>query len=1182
VGVSRRPFTLLIVLGVGLLSVALNIVTNYLTSAETTSQLSALIRQWSLPALGALVLLLLAGQGALFLADRPVKRRWNAERPPYPGLEAFTSADAGVFFGRDDEIQELLDRLHPSSSRDERFVAVVGPSGSGKSSLVHAGLIPQLTGRRHRWVVLSVVLENSPVENLARCLASADPALDSDQVADRMAADRQELGRQVAALQSGRSSSVLLVIDQAEELFTIADDTERNAFLELLRAALHDSRRFFVIATLRSDFLDEFMAVGFTSMIRRPVVVGPLDRPTLFRVIEEPAAQAGMQFAPHLVSTIVDDAGGGDALPLLAYTLESLYRITRSTSTVTESDYRRIGGVAGALSKQADRVVEGLHDVGREAVLSTLLRFVTLDESGPARRRVPRRALSDAERRVVDAFVDARLLVSSMVDGDATVEVAHDALFRQWPPLRQAVEARADELRGRAELERWAQDWERAGRSDAYLLGGERLETAQRWEAELGASLDEVPMVGEFLEHSRRLDRAAMTRLSDAVAHEALAEIERDPELGILLGLAALEDCAPTPLANRALVSTMANPVVRVLRGHRSVVRAVAWSPDGALIATASQDRDLRIWDAEHGTEQFVLGGHEESIWALAWSPDGHHIASASDDHTARVWDARTGELVAMLVHSDWVRGVAWSPDGTRMATGSHDRSIRIWSLDAPSTASLVIDAGVVLWDVAWSPDGELIATTSPDGVVRLWDAVGGQQVRAIQGLGEGEWLRRPAWSPVARRLAVASTDRTVQVWEPDTDEAPLVLNGHLAAVWDVAWSADGERIASASRDRTVRLWGARSGAELTVLSGHTDAVQSVAWSPDGDLLASGSRDRTARVWQAERPDGGMLLRGHADAIQALAWSPDGSRLATASGDHTARVWDPTSAQPLCVLRGHEDALRGLAWSPDGSRLVTASDDRSARVWDTHDGRQVLVLATRNWVRGVAWSPDGSRIVTALRDRLVEVWDAGTGASVRVLSGHDDEVDAVAWSPNGRWIASASGDRTARIWDARRGTELHVLSGHEEWVWAVAWSPDGQRVLTASDDCTARVWNPRTGDEVLVLRGHQDWIRGIAWSPDGRYVVTGSHDGTARVWDSASGTELAIVFVAEGWVSALGWSPDGARLAIGAYDRAVVQDAVTSLDAIKERARRRVSRHLTTEERRRVGLPLRTAGPTPT
>ncbi len=1173
---SRRPFTLLLVLVVALLSVALNVVTNYLTSSANAPAAFQLLQKWSLPALGVLVLLLLLGQGALFLADRPVKRRWNAARPPYPGLEAFTTSDAGVFFGRDREIQELLDRLHPASSRQkDRFVAVVGPSGSGKSSLVQAGLIPQLTGRRHRWMILTVIPEERLLWNLARSLlAPAHSAREIDWLAKRIKADPPELSRHVAELQPGRSVSVLLVLDQAEELFTLGGDADTRIFLEALRTALNENRRLFVVATLRSDFLDEFMAAGFTDLVRRPVVVGPLDRPALFRVVEEPAAQAGLHFAPGLVSIIVDDTGGGDALPLLAYTLESLYRMARGAGTVTEADYQRLGGVAGALAKHADRVVDAMHDIDREAVLSTLLRFVTLDESGPARRRVPRRTLGDDERPIVDAFVEARLLTTSSVGGEATVEVAHEALFRQWPPLRQAVEARSDELRGRAELERWAEDWKRAGRSDAYLLGGERLETAQRWEAELGSSLDEVPLVREFLENSRYLDRRAMAQLSEAVAREALAEKERDPALSMLLALAALEDCAPTTLANRALVVALASPVIHVLRGHRNVVRAVAWSPDGARLATGSQDRDVRLWDTKLGTELLTLKGHDQGVWDVAWSPDGRRLATASDDHTARIWDVDNGAVLATLrAHTDWVRGVAWSPDGGRLATASHDQTIRIWTVAGHASTLKVIDVDRVVWDVAWSPDGTRLASASPDHAARLWDVDQGVEVLALRG--HDDSVSRASWSSDGRLLATASLDRTARIWEPISGEPLHVLRGHGAAVWEVSWSPDGGRLATASRDRSIRLWSADTSAELEVLTGHTDAAQAVAWSHAGDLLASGSRDGTARVWRAERTDGSMLLCGHTDPVQALAWSPDGTRLATASGDHTARIWGAAQAQQLCVLLGHEDALRAVAWAPDGSRLVTVSDDRSARVWDSRDARQLLEVHVGEWVRGVAWSPDGSRFATVSRDRMVRVWEAATGEPILVMRGRADEVGAVAWSPDGRWIATASGDRTASIWDAGQGTAIHVLSGHEDSVWAVAWSPDGLRLVTASDDRTARIWDAQTGTVAVVLQGHEGWVRGATWSPDGRHVVTGSHDGTARVWDGDGGTELAIVFVSEGWVSALGWSPDGSRLAIGAYDRAVVQDAVTTLAVLTARARARVSRQLTDQERRRFRLPTR-------
>jgi WD40 repeat protein/energy-coupling factor transporter ATP-binding protein EcfA2 len=1179
--VSRQPFTLFLALVVALVSVALNVVTNYLTSAQNAPGAFSLVRQWSLPALGVLVLLLLAGQTALIVAGRPPKRRWNADRPPYPGLEAFTTADAGVFFGRDAEIEELLGRLNPTSQRQaERFVAVVGPSGSGKSSLVHAGLVPQLAGRRQRWVVLPAFEpEDRPIWNLARCLTSAQPALDLDEIAGRLSADPAEFGRQIAGLRTPghvRAPSVLLVIDQAEELFTLSPEPEMLSFLELLRRALQDHRRLSVIATLRSDFLDEFISAGFTDLVRSPVVVGPIDRATLHRVIEEPAEQAGLKFGPGLVSMIVDDTGGGDALPLLAYTMESLYRSARGSGTVTASDYRRLGGVAGALSKQADQVVDALSDVDRESVLLTLLRFVALDESGPVARRMPRRALNDIERRTVDAFVEARLLTSSTAGGEAIVEVAHEALFRQWPPLRQAVEARADELHGRAELERWAQDWERSGRGEGYLLSGERLETAERWATDLGGHLDDVPLVREFLEHSRHLDQSAMIRLSESVAREALAEIDRDPELSILLALGALEECFPTPLANRALVSALTNPVVRVLRGHRSVVRAVAWSPDGGRIVTGAQDGEARLWDARRDTELAVLRGHDEAIWAVVWSPDGERIATASDDRTVRIWDAEAGHVLTVLQgHTDWVRGVAWSPDGRRLATASHDQSVRIWSVGDPVTMERVIDLETVAWDVVWSPDGTRIAAASPDRCVRIWDAEDGSDAEVLVLQSPEEWVSHSCWSPDGRRLATASPDRTVRVWEPGGETAPMVLRGHSAAVWSVAWAPDGRRLASASRDRSVRLWDTDNGDELDVLSGHADAVQAVAWSPGGDLLVSGSRDRTARIWQAERTVGEMVLRGHTDAVQAVAWSPDGSRLATASGDHTALIWDPQSVQQQCRLAGHDDALRAIAWSPDGTRIVTVSDDRSARVWDARDGRQLILVRHSEWLRGTAWSPDGSRIATVSRDRLLQVWEADTGQPVSVMRGHTDEVDAVAWSPDSALIATVSGDRTARIWDATGGEELQVLQGHEEWVWCVSWSPDGRWLLTASDDHTARIWDVSTWTQAVVLRGHPDMIRGATWSPDSRHVATGSYDGTARIWDAASGSELAIVFVSPGWVSALGWSPDGSRLAIGAYDRAVIQDAVTSLDVLRGRARGRVSRQLTDEERRQAGLPAR-------
>ncbi len=1019
-------------------------------------------------------------------------------RPPYPGLEAFTEEDAGVFFAREPETAMLLDRLHPALPREaHRFVAVIGPSGSGKSSLVQAGLLPQLAKRRSRWVIVPpLVPEDRPIRNLARSLAAVLPGRQVDALAAELAGGAEALVsccEDLRASLGGRSVSVLLVVDQAEELLTLTGEQDRAVFLTLLREALREDPGVWVVATLRSEFLTGFLTTRFATLFRSPMVVGVLARTSLFEVIEKPAAHAGLSLdPPGLVHTMVEDTGGGDALPLLAYTLQALYLRAGPAGRVTAEQYRRLGGVAGALARQADSVTAQLRARDKEAsVLGTLLRFVTLDGSEPTRRRVRRSTLSGSEREIVDAFIAARLLTSDAEGDDALVEVTHEALFRHWAPLRQMIQARADELRQRADLERWAQDWVRSGRRDAYLLRDERLTTAQQWASALGNVAVELPVVGEFLARSRHFDRAAMVRLSEAVARRALASIEHDPEQSLLLALAAVEECAPTALAHRALLAALAASRIRsILRGHAGAVRDVAWSPDGQRIATASYDGTARVWDAERSIELAVLRGHQDVVLGVAWSPDGQRVATGSHDRTIRIWDATNGtELAAFRGHEDYVVGVAWAPLGQRIASVSRDRTVRVW--DAETAAELAI------------------------------------------------------------------------------------LRGHEDRVRAVAWAPDGHRIATTAADRTVRVWDAETAAELAILRGHEDWVEGMAWAPDGQRLASASLDRTARVWAAANGQELVVLRGHQDRVQGVAWSPDGHRLATASSDRTARIWAADTGSELVVLRGHEDGVRGVAWRPDGRRVATASYDRTARVWDADTGAELAVVRVHpEWLHGLAWSPDGRRLATTSSHRAVRVWDPDTSIELAVLRGHETGVDGVAWSPDGWRLATASRDRTARVWDVDGGVELAVLCGHEDWVRSVVWSPDGRHLATASGDRTARVWDVATGNQVAVLVGHEGWIESVAWSPDGQHVVTASRDRTARIWRVETGAELTIPGVHEDWIESVAWSPDGRRIATASRDRtARVWEAATDLNALVRRARQRILRELTDEERRSVMLP---------
>ncbi|TDQ55404.1 WD40 repeat domain-containing protein [Actinorugispora endophytica] len=1172
----RQRLGLLLQLFLVLAASLLGVVTNYATNDGNAPFPLNILERAALPGLALLLVALVIGHFVAYRLENPPdpELTWDRSRIPFPGLEAFNEDEAAVFFGRDVQISEVVRRLHESGTdTPARFVTVVGASGSGKSSLVQAGVLPRL--RAQRWMVLRPIVPGTdPLGALARSLSDVlDESVESvsrrlrrseTELASLLARARREKGRRL-----GRT---LLVIDQLEELASLSGERDRNLFLASVTEALRRDRHLRVVATLRVEFLGDLLSGEHSRLFTSPVAIGAIDRAGLAEVIERPASLAGLRLEPGLIERIVADTGSGDALPLLAYLLQELYLSVGAGRTATLHDYAALGGVGGALSRHADQVVAELRDDGDPAeVLRVLLLFVTVTSEDATRRRVPLGSLEPAQRRIVDAFVDARLLVSDVHDGSPTAQVTHEALFRQWAPLRQEVRTHAERLRQRAELERWAADWERSERSPDYLLGGQRLALAEQWLDGLRQVGQETSELVAFVEASKRRDQGFLLRVSKGIAEYVLANVEQYPELAVLLSLAALSECAPTPVVQRALMAALSFSHGRlVLKGHTDTVRNIAWSPDGTMIATASRDGTARVWDAETGETTRDLTGHLGMVEMVAWSPDSTRLATASRDRTVRLWDVATGESTTRFADAtDVVRGVAWSPDGRWIAGASRDRVVRVWEVATGRlSASLVGHEDNVL-GIKWSPDGDRLATASHDQNVIVWDIISAKPQLVLRG--HQDFVEGVDWSPDGRSIATASGDHTVRVWDASDGRQSLLIRGHRDRVWNVVWSPDGKSLATASADRTARVFSASDADEKAVLRGHDDGVWGVAWSPDGRRLVTGSEDGTARVWDlipqtVER----KVHTSHTASVTSVRCVRDWAVIVSAAEDGTVRLGGLGENDGASSLHQHGGKIRAVACSPDGQRLVSCGIDRRGVLWFVGGERQPVILDHDSAiVESAAWSPDGTRLATGAQDRSIRIWDAFDGSLLTVLTGHQDWVVGLDWSPGGGMIASSSDDRTARVWDLSTGRERFVLHGHDNWVDSVSWSPDESHLVTSSADWTARIWNISTGTQSAVLRGHEGRVPCVSWSPDGTRIATGSYDRTVRLWEPRDGSEIGVIGMHRDRVTCVDWTSDARSVVSGSFDTTVrVWPAEVDLERLQLLARRRVFRSLTVEERR--------------
>lgn len=1052
-------------------------------------------------------------------------------RAPYVGLAAFQPQDADLFHGRERLVDELAQRM-----TRQRFVAVFGASGAGKSSLLRAGLVPRWSGP-----VVVFTPGPHPVEetavHIARLAGTAPGQVHADLVADV-----QNLHR---AVRMAADEDLLIVVDQFEEAFTLCrDEAECTRFIDLLLTAVSSpNSRVRVVLGVRADFYGHCTRHPglVAAMADAQVAVGPMTTDELRRAIVQPAVREECVVEGALLAELVAQAAGNaGVLPLLSHALLETWRRRRG-NTLTLAAFQTAGGIDGALARTAETVYSGLSETRKQLVRNLFLRLTALGEgTEDTKRRITRSEVDADTIDVLDVLAEARLVTIA----DNTVEIAHEALIRAWPRLRQWLAADREGLRTHRRLTEAAQEWSALEQDPGSLYRGARLVVAKEWVGTESAALN--PVERAFLDTSvdqeeresaknrrraRQLrylaaglavllvvvtaisvvairerndaEQAQRVAISRQLATQALTIAESDPGRAKLLSLQAYRT-ARTLEARSALMSMSAHRDYRTeIQAHTGAASELAFTPDGTIIS-AGRDKTVALWDPVRRTRLAAMTGHDTWIKALAASKDGKTAATGGDDKRVVLWDVEKRQTIGSLDgHTDTIRKIAFTPDGRLVASASYDRTVRLWDVAQRTNLATFTGHTAGVATVAISPDGKTLVTGGDDQSIVLWD--------------------------IATRTRLAT------------------LAENIGGVRAFDFSPDGTMLASAGTGPAVRVWDVASRTELTTFVGHTaQAVITVKFSPDGRTIASAGNDLVVRLWDVPNRVPRAVHAGHQANVYTLAFSPDGTKLASAGEEGKIILWDPRAP----AMTGRPiNQVHDLAFTPDGHGLVTAGPGHST-FWDIGTRAPKRIVGTGAvLVNGVAISPDGRTVVTGTEDpRLapgqpghnVEFWDPTTSAPPASLPGHTAGVMDVALSPDGRTAASTSKDKTVILWDVLSRTRFATL---DTGVLAsgVAFSPDGRLLAVADHDDFVTLWDPVTRTRKAQLRGHTGWAKTVAFGPDGRVLASAGADQTVILWDTATGAQITrLTGHKDALFNGLAFSPDGKTIAYTSADNTVL------------------------------------------
>jgi WD40 repeat protein/DNA-binding SARP family transcriptional activator len=1080
---------------------------------------------------------------------------------PYKGLQPFRQQDAGDFFGRETLIKRLVARLATS-----RFLAVIGPSGSGKSSAVFAGLIPALRAGAlpgsQKWFVVQMTPGTHPLEELEQALlpiaVNPPPSL-----VEPMLKDRRGLLHAIQRILPQGDGTLLLVVDQFEELYTLTtDEKQRERFIDCLLAAIAEpGSPLRLVVTLRADFYDRplgYLPLGELLQQHTEVAL-PLSLDELEQAVRGPAAGRGVQLETGLMAAIASDLRDQPgALPLLQYSLTELFAARRDF-IMTRHAYQAMGGVTGALGSRSEGLYSMLDEQEQAVTRQLFLRLVTLGEGRSAdglaapdtRRRAPYSELvflgdgrplgaernnyqNDAARRgqtVLDAVLDhfgRHYLLTFDRDPltrGAVVEVAHEALLTAWPRLHDWIETSRDDLRQQRRLSRWASEWQDAGRAPGLLLRGARLDQMAGWSAQTDLALsgnEQAFLEASGLARQKRAEAEEARRQRELETAQHLAETERQRAeeqrqaaqrlqrravylVGALLIalLLAIVAVAFQQSANRNATTAMANANLATTRE--------AEAEEHARLAASRQAEAETEANLRATAEAVAIQEREAAERQQTIAEQQREIA----EQQVRLTTSRELALAALTtLDSDPELSILLALQALQVAHTREAENMLHQALAVSRVERTLFGHELGVTGLAFSRDGRLLASGSVDAVVRIWEVDSGAELHALTGFENRVYSLD--FDPAGQRLAASSWDGTVRIWDVNTgvEQMTLVMPTHdgvRIVLDDVEFSPDGQFLAVAGNSETI-VWDLETEQPWLVFP---HGREDVTFSPNGRLLAFGGI------------------------------KTDGVRL-----ERVVTIWDLQAGQEVAILP--TGPVTGLAFSPDGKLLATEEPlPAAARIWDVDldspetFGQEVVRLggsATGIEISTIAFLPDNRRVLYRDNDHQVKVWSIEGPAEIMSFACAPGPA-AVAVNPAGTLVASSTKDSTIKLCRLEPTYEWQTLDLTAALTYGsrqfdnVVFSPDGSILYTTHTSGRLQAWDTtgtglfQLGDEVFLVQDLENSHSGLAISPEGDWLAAGTDYGLVYLFDAKTGADLAVLRGDEEYFWGVAIHPDGAQVA---------------------------------------------------